>query len=174
MAARAARVACVFRIGRLTDNSGTVQHETAPRQHLTRKRWPTGQSGTLANTVGTIARVRACQTKRTHTPRTAPTRTAPTRNNDARTAHPGKRAHRAPTRAPCAPLPETKRTRTRATTANWVSLASLATIVHNAARRIESRCAYAYMRIGRYADMPICAYGHMPICAYADMRLKAY
>jgi hypothetical protein len=59
------------------------------------------------------------------------TRTAPTRTNDARTAHPDNRAHRAPTRAPCAPLPETKRTRTRATTTSWVSLESLVTIVHN-------------------------------------------
>jgi hypothetical protein len=41
------------------------------------------------------------------------TRTAPTRTNDARTAHPDNRAHRAPTRAPCAPLPETKRTHAR-------------------------------------------------------------
>jgi hypothetical protein len=77
MAVRALRVACVFRIGRLSDNSGTVQHETARRQHLARKRRPIGQVGTLANTVGTVARVRACQTKRTHAPRTAPTRTAP-------------------------------------------------------------------------------------------------
>jgi hypothetical protein len=59
------------------------------------------------------------------------TRTAPTRTNDARTAHPGNRAHRAPTRAPCAPLPETKRTRTRATTTNWVSLASPVTNLCN-------------------------------------------
>ncbi len=56
------------------------------------------------------------------------TRTAPTRTNDARTAHPGNRAHRAPTRAP---LPETKRARVRAPTTGRVSLTSLVTFVHN-------------------------------------------
>ena len=59
------------------------------------------------------------------------TRTAPTRTNDARTAHPGNRAHRAPTRAPCAPLPETKRARVRAPITSRVSLTILFTIIHN-------------------------------------------
>jgi hypothetical protein len=41
--------------------------------------------------------------------------------------------------------------KSRARSTDRLSLMSLATIVHNAARRIESACFYADMRICRYA-----------------------
>jgi hypothetical protein len=118
------------------------------------------------------------------------TRTAPTRTNDARTAHPGDRAHRAPTRAPCAPLPETKRARMRAPTTGRVSLTILFAILHNAPMRICPMpvCAYAGMRpckqalyapmrLEAYAGMRLKPYAGMPVCAYASkrrMRIGAY
>jgi hypothetical protein len=139
------------------NNNGTVQHATAHRQPqrrnnaqkrhatprnahrtnaTTRMRAPTTRNPetTCRNACRHPCQQRAhrCEGARMPNPtQRRATRTAPTRTNDARTAHPGNRAHRAPTRAPCAPLPETKRTRTRATTTNWVSLVSLEINLHN-------------------------------------------
>jgi hypothetical protein len=78
----------------------------------------------------------------------------------------------------------------RARSADRLSLASLATIVHNAPMRICPMpvCAYAGMRpckqalyapmrLSAYAAMRLKPYADMPVCAYASkhrMRLRAY
>jgi hypothetical protein len=100
------------------------------------KRWTVSTAGTLANHVGTVARVRAWQTdnaprqraprtahapcmhRRTDAPRTAPTRTLAN----------APRMHRACTDARRSPLPETKRARAHAPITVPARLARPATI----------------------------------------------